>query len=85
MLFQQLIYQQGFFALRSNNAEMDKKARRSRLTQYLLQQKSFPFKKKTEIVLRVTKTAKRCSIGIFLVVASWSRTHFESFPHYDIS
>ena len=46
MLFQQLIYQQGFFALRSNNAEMDKKARRSRLTQYLLQQKSFPFKKK---------------------------------------
>ena len=48
MLFQQLIYQQGFFALRSNNAEMDKKARRSRLTQYLLQQKSFPFKKKKQ-------------------------------------
>ena len=36
--------------------------------------------KKTEIVLRVTKTAKICIIAIFLVVASWSRTHFESFP-----
>ena len=45
MVFQQLIYQQGFFALRSNNAEIDKKARRSRLTQYLLQQK-ISFKKK---------------------------------------
>ena len=46
MVFQQLIYQQGFFALRSNNVEIDKKARRSRLTQYLLQQKSFQHKKK---------------------------------------
>lgn len=64
MVFQQLIYQQSFFAQRSNNAEIDKKARRSRLTQYLLQQKIFILKK-TEIVLRVTKTAKRCSIGIF--------------------
>ena len=45
MVFQQLIYQQSFFAQRSNNAEIDKKARRSRLTQYLLQQKSFQFKK----------------------------------------
>ena len=85
MVFQQLIYQKGFFALRSNNSEIEKKARRSRLTQYLLQQKIFHFKKKTEIVLRVTKTAKRSSIGIFLDVASWCRTHFESFPHYDIS
>ena len=83
MVFQQLIYQQGFFALRSNNVEIDKKARRSRLTQYLLQQKSFHLKK-TEIVLRVTKTAKRSSISIFLAVASWCRTHFELFPHYDI-
>ena len=41
MVFQQLIYQQSFFAQRSNNAEIDKKARRSRLTQYLLQQKIF--------------------------------------------
>ena len=46
MVFQQLIYQQSFFAQRSNNAEIDKKARRSRLTQYLLQQNSFHLKKK---------------------------------------
>ena len=84
MVFQQLIKQQGFLALKNHNAKINKKTGRSPLHNICCIKRVFSIKKK-EIFLRVTKTANRCSINIFLKISCclWSRTHIESFPHCD--